>query len=586
MPTQRTGHSRFYTLLYLPILAAGIFFLWIFVGRELSQALASPVQGELDLSGHDPAQTILVKGEWGYHPEKLIPDIETSAREFVQIPHRFPRLPRYGLKLFGHSLFGGAPYGYATYSLRVTGLEPGLVHGVSILTQGSAYRLEVNGTEVLAVGTVGRDAESHKPYFESLTGYFMPDPMGTAEFALEISNFSYNDGGMWNPILIGEAKAVARQAKRQDLLEVLLFASFFTIGVFYLGLFMVNRDFRPLLYFAIVCLLMSLRTLLTNQRQFLELAGRIPWEWEVRLEFLSGYLLLPMFILFFHYMDFVPRLEFMRVGAFVLSAVITFVTCFGRAELYMNVSAGYQRLSVVSLLYFGWCIFGGLRTGKQLVWPLLLSFSGLVATVLYDFYARAMFSLMPLGAYFVLVSFSVVVLQTIFRIKSTHDTLQHTVRIDPLTGLHNRLHLDLQLRDGIAPAEGRRTFIFFMDLNRFKFYNDTMGHKAGDVILIEAARRIRSCFRESDTVCRYGGDEFVAIAEIDARSDGVALLRERIREHFMAPIQVDGVEVVIGVSVGVSEFHAGDNPEKSILAADEAMYREKAVSAGEGPLPG
>jgi diguanylate cyclase (GGDEF)-like protein len=579
MPTQRTGHPRFYALLYLPILLAGIFFLWIFLGRGMPQSSALPVRGELDLSGHDPAQTILIKGEWGYQPETLISNLDGPAREYVQIPHRFPRLPRYGLKLFGRSLFGGAPYGYATYSLRITGLDPELVYGVSILTQGSAYRLEVNGRQILAVGTVGRDAASHKPYFESLEGYFMPDTSGVAEFALEISNFSYNDGGMWNPILIGEAKAVVSQVARQDLLEVLLFASFFTIGVFYMGLFMVNRDFKPLLYFAIVCLLMSLRTLLTNQRQFLELAGRIPWEWEVRLEFLSGYLLLPMFILFFHYMDFVPRLEFMRVGAMILGIAITLVTLLGPAELYMNLLSGYQTLSVASLLYFGWCIIGGVRFGKQVAWPILLSFTGFVATVLYDFYARAMFSLMPLGTYFVLVSFSVVVLQTIFRIKSTHDTLQHTVRIDPLTGLNNRHHLDLKLQEGIAPAEGHRTFIFFMDLNRFKFYNDTMGHKTGDAILVEAARRIRRCFRESDTVCRYGGDEFVAIAEIDARSEGVSLLLKRIREHFLAPIQVEGEEVVIGVSVGVSEFHEGDNPEKSILAADEAMYREKAEQA-------
>ena len=132
---------------------------------------------------------------------------------------------------------------------------------------------------------------------------------------------------------------------------------------------------------------------------------------------------------------------------------------------------------------------------------------------------------------------------------------------------------------GIGVRPGHRLYVLFFDLNRFKYYNDTLGHKVGDLILKEAAARLRSCFRESDTPCRYGGDEFVALAEIDASGGCIGDITERIRLRFDPPAIIAGSAISIGVSVGVAEYRAGEDLDRTIKAADEAMYADKSRHA-------
>jgi diguanylate cyclase (GGDEF)-like protein len=119
--------------------------------------------------------------------------------------------------------------------------------------------------------------------------------------------------------------------------------------------------------------------------------------------------------------------------------------------------------------------------------------------------------------------------------------------------------------------------LVMIDVDNFKHYNDTLGHKVGDLILKEAAARLRSCFRGSDTLCRYGGDEFVALAEIDASSGCIGDITERIRLRFDPPAIIAGSAISIGVSVGMAEYRAGEDLDRTIKAADGAMYADKAA---------
>jgi diguanylate cyclase (GGDEF)-like protein/PAS domain S-box-containing protein len=161
------------------------------------------------------------------------------------------------------------------------------------------------------------------------------------------------------------------------------------------------------------------------------------------------------------------------------------------------------------------------------------------------------------------------------------EQLRQAAVHDALTGLPNRNSLAARLEHAILRVNrsGDRLALLFIDLDRFKKVNDTLGHAAGDEVLRQAAARIRACVREVDTVARLGGDEFVVLLETDVRADTPGIIGERIKGAFATPFDWKGLEVRCGASLGVSLYpdHARDSAAL-IASADEAMYREKAAS--------
>ena len=158
------------------------------------------------------------------------------------------------------------------------------------------------------------------------------------------------------------------------------------------------------------------------------------------------------------------------------------------------------------------------------------------------------------------------------------EQLKQAAVLDSLTGLPNRHSLAARLEHAIVRVNrsGDRIALLFIDLDRFKKVNDTLGHAAGDEVLRQAAGRIRACVREVDTVARLGGDEFVVLLETDVRPDTPGIIGERIRDAFGSPFEWRGTEVLCGASIGVSLYpdHARD-PASLLASADEAMYRMK-----------
>ena len=120
-----------------------------------------------------------------------------------------------------------------------------------------------------------------------------------------------------------------------------------------------------------------------------------------------------------------------------------------------------------------------------------------------------------------------------------------------------------------------------MDLDRFKFINDTMGHDAGDQLLKEVAKRLTTSTRKSDTVARMGGDEFISIcAKITAPEDAGVIAR-KIIAALSGPFDLQGRECTISVSIGISVYpRDGDDGETLLKKADTAMYRVKGERKG------
>lgn len=156
--------------------------------------------------------------------------------------------------------------------------------------------------------------------------------------------------------------------------------------------------------------------------------------------------------------------------------------------------------------------------------------------------------------------------------------LAHQVHHDALTGLPNRLLFNEHLNQALAQARRKRgkLAVMFLDLDRFKLINDTMGHSLGDQLLNVVAERIRETLREGDTLARQGGDEFlILLPEIFHEQEAVSV-SERILGVFAQPLMLDGNEIYMSTSIGISLYPTdGGDLETLLKQADTAMYYAK-----------
>ncbi len=176
------------------------------------------------------------------------------------------------------------------------------------------------------------------------------------------------------------------------------------------------------------------------------------------------------------------------------------------------------------------------------------------------------------------VTHYVSVFSDISSIKRSQEKLDFLAHHDPLTDLPNRLLFNDRLEHALkrAEREGRHVAILFLDLDRFKNINDSLGHPVGDLLLQEAAKRILRLVRKEDTVARLGGDEFIILIDAIDGAQDVALLAEKVISAFGYPFAIKGHELHLTVSVGVSLYpQDGGDGDTLIRNADTAMYRAK-----------
>jgi diguanylate cyclase (GGDEF)-like protein len=159
------------------------------------------------------------------------------------------------------------------------------------------------------------------------------------------------------------------------------------------------------------------------------------------------------------------------------------------------------------------------------------------------------------------------------------DIVSETALRDGLTRLPNRSLLEDRIATAVARTERGQSApaILFMDLNRFKVINDELGHEAGDRVLATVGQRLSASLRAADSCGRWGGDEFVAIVEVNRKDDPHALssVIDRICETLNAPLELDGMELDVGVSIGAVLVRPGDTPTELVAMADAAMYEAK-----------
>jgi len=155
--------------------------------------------------------------------------------------------------------------------------------------------------------------------------------------------------------------------------------------------------------------------------------------------------------------------------------------------------------------------------------------------------------------------------------------LEHQANYDALTGLPNRNLLHDRLRQAVyAQRHPRNTAVVFIDLDHFKFVNDSLGHSSGDKLLKGMSERLRSVLREGDTVARLGGDEFVLILNDQSNEEVIFRAMQRISATVCTPIDIEGKELYVTCSAGISLYpQDGTDVDTLLKNADAAMYRAK-----------
>lgn len=176
----------------------------------------------------------------------------------------------------------------------------------------------------------------------------------------------------------------------------------------------------------------------------------------------------------------------------------------------------------------------------------------------------------------------IAMVQDISTRKSLEERLTHQASHDPLTNLANRTLFRQRVEVALQRARQRDSVVvMFLDLDNFKSVNDSLGHGAGDQLLITAAERLLNATRGSDTVARFGGDEFAILLENVRDDDEARVVAERINRAIRQPVQVGEETVSAGVSIGITRPHAeSDGADELLRNADVAMYTAKADGKG------
>ncbi|SIS41395.1 EAL domain-containing protein [Neptunomonas antarctica] len=173
----------------------------------------------------------------------------------------------------------------------------------------------------------------------------------------------------------------------------------------------------------------------------------------------------------------------------------------------------------------------------------------------------------------------VAVFSDVSALKESQQALEHQAHYDALTGLPNKLLLESRVQHLLShQARSHSQFaVLFLDLDHFKNINDSLGHVAGDTLLVAVTERLQHCIRQDDTLARLGGDEFVFIMENILSVQDSALMAEKMIQQFIQPFSIEGQDVYISVSIGIT-LASNNNAtyDELIRNADAAMYQAKA----------
>jgi signal transduction histidine kinase len=370
--------------LFFMLLTAGLF---IMPQRgdmaHFPSAAQDSIPGVLDLSDWSFQQDGIAKlnGNWAFYWQKLhTPD--TFAGFVAPVPDGFFYLPgswnHYGLERNEASGIG-----YGTYRLKVKLPQEDQTYALRIPLITSAYKLWINGEEVASVGeTASRSADS-VPRYQTKTIAFHTDT-SEIDILLQVANFFHSKGGIRQPIEMGYFEQIKARSELSVGFDMLLFGSLMIMGLYHLGFFALRRKESSTLYFGVFCVIIAIRTVLIGDIVLLKLFPWISWEVELKLEYLSVYGALCVFMLFIGKMySSISHILILRSFT-ILCGAYTLLTLCTSALTYTRLLFSFHILTALGISYIFYVLLLAWRRKQEGSFILLIASSLLSLTLIND----------------------------------------------------------------------------------------------------------------------------------------------------------------------------------------------------------
>ncbi len=615
LPQACHDSRRFAGRIHFALIIALIFIIGCSFSKDRS-SLPVANNGVIDLRSWDFSKRgpVPLSGTWEFYWNRILDPADFQNNRENAIMTGFAEVPG----IWNGTTLGTAkivPHGYATYRLKILTPPAAPRLGIRLFTFSTAFRLFANGVEIASAGTVGRNhAESIPAYFPQVAD--IPDNRGEIELVLHVSNFHYRVGGPWRHILIGPEKGLHHNKLIRSLGSIFLFGSLVIMGFYHLVLYLFRREDIHFLHFSLFNFIIAGRSLSTGEYLLAQILPSINFNTLIRIEYLSSYLAIPAISWFFHsiypnrYSRMVTIAISIILGLFSMFVILTPTTLFTRSVF------AYYFISYLCIVYLTIILIFAVKHKKQ--GAIVILGGGIVLGLaavndgLHSSFIIRTGNIIDIALLFFILGQSIVLskkltaafnsVQTLSeeltdlnmnlesqvadrtrQLQQAYETIKDISIKDNLTGCFNRGFMKEQFPKEIERATRylRSLSIILCDIDHFKSINDRYGHLAGDRVLVEFAALLQQSIRNRiDWIGRYGGEEFLIVLP-ETAPDNAVILAERIRAKTAdSKILIDGNEISITASFGVTGFHS---PVPEIMVtqitifekADNLLYQAK-----------
>lgn len=370
--------------------------------QQPNAAFPQAQQGMLDLQNWtiDEGDLLPLAGEWAFYWEQLLAPNEltetaTSAGSAQAVTGYVPVPEDWGdYTVAGEAL---STEGFATFSLHIQNLDPEQVYALYLDTQSTAFTFWIDGDLLAQAGKVGASKSEMQPYKKPQVVFFQPDGE-TTELVMQISNYYHQKAGFRNAILLGHPTAVLQYQKRQLFFAWMLVSISAVMGLYHIFLFSFRWQSKASLYFALLSWLTAVRVAVTNQKIILDLFPNAPWAFLLRTEYLTFFLLLPIFALFLY--SLYPR----DMSKWFIRAIWSLGLGFSLLLLWPNtvylstLTTPYQAIILIELVYVVYLLAKILyrrREGARLI--ALACAIGIIAIIIDILYYQGLISIGEVG---------------------------------------------------------------------------------------------------------------------------------------------------------------------------------------------
>lgn len=339
-------------------------------------------KGFLDLSSinfQNSDKPVKLEGEWEFYWNKFVSPAEFTSGN-PPAPDVYSPFPLSWEKINGKNF---TPKGYATYRLKVKLQSPDSL-GFYLRSFGTSYILYINGEKVVESGIASEKEELGYPRTVPINFVYIPHSTDL-DLVLHVSNYHYRTGGAWYPIEIGNQFVIQKKVYYSLFLDILIFGSVFMMGIYHIGLFINRKKALEALFFGFFCLFISFRILVLGEKFLPFMVSNFPWELMMKMEYLSFYLGLPLFINYFYVLFKEIAHYKIVILCNILGGIFSLLVLFSNSYFYTFTVQYFQLVTLIYIIYGIVMLVIGIRKeirGTKIFLVSMLIFSG---TIIHDF---------------------------------------------------------------------------------------------------------------------------------------------------------------------------------------------------------